>query len=168
MSQRASTIGIEKICSDKPTTTRSLPRSSSHHGHQHEATPPRRKARFLKKASTRRGDKNTLFNLGDGNADREAEELLPSPNFYVHRFMKIPSSLAVGFCSSCYISFSHLSGFNFSSLCLVQQSLWLSLGWTMPFLDAFLIFGHRRRLTTWFDVWGHGTGASCVILNFLT
>ena len=24
------------------------------------------------------------YNLGDGNADKEAEKLIPSPNFYVH------------------------------------------------------------------------------------
>jgi len=95
---------------NKSTTTRNLPRSSSHHGHQHKATPPRRNARL--KASTRRGDWNTCFNLGDGNAGREAEELLPSPNFYVHSGEKIPSLAGWGFWSSRYISFSHLSGSN--------------------------------------------------------
>ena len=63
-----------------PNPETPLTQSPSHPEHQ----PKRRlhegendKARIPKAG-------NTTFNLGDGNADKEAEKLKPSPNFYVH------------------------------------------------------------------------------------
>jgi hypothetical protein len=34
------------------------------------------------------------FSLGDGNADKEAEKLIPSPNFYVHMMFVRRNELA--------------------------------------------------------------------------
>ncbi|PPQ69195.1 hypothetical protein CVT25_006973 [Psilocybe cyanescens] len=67
-------------------TKTTLPQSTSHPGYQpkrhlHEEENVKRE--HLDDSNTQR-PLAPWVDLGDGNADKEAEKLIPSPNFYVH------------------------------------------------------------------------------------